>query len=144
MCLCGEPVRACLGYEVPLQLWCYMFVHFRSILSVIILALTLTATACSGNPRPDNAGPGEPAAVKVENQGFTDMTIYAASESTNRVRLGMVVGNTTQVFSVPAFLVGRGGTVRFLADPVGGNRAPVSEEISVEAGDTIGLTIPPQ
>lgn len=120
-----------------------MFAHLRNI-SLIPSVLILTATACSGNPRPDEAGPGESAAVKVENQGFTDMTIYAASEATDRVRLGLVVGNTTQVFSVPAFLVGRGGTVRFLADPVGGNRTPVSEEISVEPGDTIGLTIPPQ
>jgi hypothetical protein len=32
--------------------------------------------------------------------------------------------------------------LRFLADPIGGNRAPVSDEIAVEPGDEVTLTIP--
>jgi hypothetical protein len=111
---------------------------------ILIPALLVGSAACGGNPRPEAANPNQPAAVQVQNQSFTDMTIYAVSQSSERVRLGLAVGNTTQLFSLPAFLVGRGGTVRFVADPVGGNRTPVSEELSVEPGDTIGLTIPPQ
>jgi hypothetical protein len=115
--------------------------YFR--VSAAFSALVL-ASACSSNPRPEAANPDEGAAVKVENQSFADMTIYALSPSSNRVRLGLANGHTTQVFELPAFLVGRGGTVRFVADPVGSDRRPVSEELTVEPGDTIGLTIPPQ
>jgi hypothetical protein len=123
-----------------------MLTHLRvpASSSLILSTLILAAAACGGNPRSDPPNPDAPAAVEVQNLGFTDMTIYAVGQSTNRVRLGLAVGNTTQLFPIPAFLVGRGGTVRFVADPVGGNRQPVSEELSVEPGDTIGLTIPPQ
>ena len=42
-----------------------------------------------------------------------------------------------------------GGTVngltplRFVTDPIGGNRASVSQEITVLPGDTVVLTVPP-
>jgi hypothetical protein len=81
--------------------------------------------------------------VEVENQGFSDMVIYALDGS-QRVRLGTVTGNSTRTFPIPRHLVGGGGTIRFLADPIGGNRAPVSEEMVVQPGDNVGITIPPQ
>jgi hypothetical protein len=123
-----------------------MLTHLRAPASssLILSTLILAAAACGGNPRSEPPNPHAPAAVEVQNLGFTDMTIYAVGQSTNRVRLGLAVGNTTQLFPIPAFLVGRGGTVRFVADPVGANRQPVSEELSVEPGDTISLMIPPQ
>jgi len=33
--------------------------------------------------------------------------------------------------------------LRFVADPIGGNRASVSQEITVAPGDTVVLMIPP-
>ena len=80
--------------------------------------------------------------VRVENQGFSDMVVYALSGA-QRVRLGMVTGNSTQSFTIPSYLIRGAGPIRFLADPVGGNRAPVSEELTVQPGDIVSLTIPP-
>jgi len=34
--------------------------------------------------------------------------------------------------------------LRFLADPIGGSRTPISEEIVVRNGDVVQLMIPPQ
>jgi hypothetical protein len=116
-----------------------LFLRKHPTLAILMVA----AAACGGNPKPEAAEPNQTAAVEVENQGFADMTIYALSPTSARVRLGLAVGNTTQVFTLPAFLVGRGTPVRFLADPVGGTRPPVSEELTVEAGDTVTLRIPP-
>lgn len=81
--------------------------------------------------------------VEVENQGFSDMVIYAV-DGAQRVRLGSVTGHSRRAFSIPRYLVGGGGTLRFLADPIGGNRTPVSEEMVVQPGDVVSLTIPPQ
>jgi hypothetical protein len=33
--------------------------------------------------------------------------------------------------------------LRFIADPIGGRRASVSQEITVSPGDTVVMTIPP-
>jgi hypothetical protein len=99
--------------------------------------------ACGGRPAETSANPESPATLQVENQGFADMVIYALNGA-QRVRLGMATGNTTKSFTLPSYLIRVGGPLRFLADPIGGNRSPVSEEMTVEPGEIVTLTIPPQ
>jgi len=81
--------------------------------------------------------------VQVQNQGFSDMVVYAVSGG-QRIRLGLATGNSTKTFTIPRNLVRGAGPIRFLADPVGSNRTPVSEEMTVQPGDVVTLTIPPQ
>jgi hypothetical protein len=59
------------------------------------------------------------------------------------VRLGTATGNSKSNFVVPSFLMSGLTTLRFVADPIGGRRASVSEEITITPGDTVVLTIPP-
>ena len=106
-------------------------------------ALTIFA-GCHGGKPDTSAVPETGATLTVENQGFTDMTIYAVSGTTGRVRLGQVTGNNTQSLPIPGHLVQSGGTLRFIADPIGGSRRPVSDELLVGPGDSLTLTIPPQ
>lgn len=113
------------------------FILSCQLISVLVLL------ACGGRPGETNPDPGSPATLQVENQGFTDMVIYAVSGAGQRTRLGLVTGNSSQTFTIPSYLVRGAGPIRFLADPIGGTGAPVSEEILVRPGDTVGLTIPP-
>ena len=64
--------------------------------------------------------------VQVENRGFADMVIYAVSGS-QRVRLGLANGNSTRAFTIPRTLLRGAGPLRFLADPIGGNRSPIRD-----------------
>jgi hypothetical protein len=80
--------------------------------------------------------------LQVENRGFADMVIYAVSGG-QRVRLGIATGNSFKSFTIPAALARGAGTLRFLADPIGGSRTPISEDIVVQPGDVVSLTIPP-
>jgi hypothetical protein len=98
-------------------------------------------TACGGRSQDSSPNPETPAMLQVENRGFTDMVVYAVSGA-QRVRLGIATGNSTKSFTIPTYLL-RGGPLRFLADPIGGNRTPVSEELPVQPGDIVTLTIPP-
>jgi hypothetical protein len=107
-----------------------------------VLALAVL-TACGGRSAEVSAEPEGPAMVQVENQGFSDMVIYAL-DGAQRVRLGLVTGHSTKTLPIPRYLIGTGGTLRFLADPIGGNRTPASEEMTVQPGDVVSLTIPPQ
>jgi hypothetical protein len=110
-----------------------------------VAGLTLIAgLSCHSGKPSTGAAPEAGATLTVENQGFTDMTIYAVSGTTGRVRLGQVVGNTTQRLPIPNYLVQAGGNLRFIADPVGGTRTPISDELLVGPGDNVTLTIPPQ
>jgi hypothetical protein len=110
----------------------------RSIWLVPVVALA----ACGGKSGPARTTPDNPALLEVENRGFADMVIYAISGS-QRLRLGLATGNSTKSFTIPNSILRGAGTLRFLADPVGGTRTPVSDELSVEPGEVVTLTIPP-
>lgn len=109
----------------------------------IVLASVLSLFACTTvAPGSGGAGQNEPTAVRIDNQGFADMTVYAV-RSSQRVRLGLVPGHTVRTFDLPQGLLGGLATLRFIADPIGATRSSVSEEITVAPGDTVMMTIPP-
>jgi len=112
--------------------------------AALVAGIALALGACSHQVAPEEGtgGPKPPTVLKVENQGFVDMTIYVLS-SGQRVRLGLAVGNTTTRFRIPDYLVGGLTPLRFLADPVGGTRMPVSDQITVSPGEEVDLVIPP-
>ncbi|HEU4565478.1 MAG TPA: hypothetical protein VFS05_12535 [Gemmatimonadaceae bacterium] len=109
--------------------------------AMLVLSLCLV-TACSRNPRPAEGPNTARTTVKVENQAYLDMTIYVL-RGLERIRLGQVTGNTTQVLEIPRYIVTAPMGLRFIADPIGSPRTPVSQEISVSPGDQVTLTIPP-
>ncbi len=111
---------------------------------VPILALALAChSGKSGEPdmQPQEAQPET--TLTVANQGFVDMDIYVLPQGGSRIRLGTSTGNSTSTMKIPAFLVNIPTTLRFLCSPIGGNRSPVSQSISVTAGDDVELQIPP-
>ena len=112
--------------------------------SSIALALLLAVVpACSTlKQQPDVANQTGPTTLEVDNRGFVDMTIYVVRNS-QRIRLGTATGNQKTQIVIPSSVVNGFSTLRFIADPIGGARNSVSEEISVVPGDTIGLLIPP-
>lgn len=113
-----------------------------SIWSSALLALTLLSTGCG---RAFNSGPREPeprTTLRVENQNFLDMNVYVLRGG-QRVRLGTVPGLSTQVFTIPAYIV-RSSPLQFEIHPIGGLENPRTETISVQLGDEIRLRIPPR
>lgn len=118
----------------------------RSGIGVALLA-ALVLGASSGcallNRKSDEeAEAREPTTVRVENQAFLDMNIYVWRGG-QRIRLGTASGNSTTKFNIPASLIFGATPLRFQADPIGGNRQPISQEITVTPGDEVVLTIPP-
>ena len=108
------------------------------------LACATLAAACSQNKNPDQAAEPQPVTrLRVQNQAFLDMTIYVY-RGPQRLRLGTANGNSTTRFTIPASLIFGATPLRFQADPIGSNRASISEEITVSPGDEVTLMIPPQ
>jgi hypothetical protein len=123
--------------------------------SLIVLLLSTMVWACASTPE-ESAGEGTPGVdplipnqeaqgrrttLRVDNQAFNDMTIYVVRGG-SRQRIGQVTGATTALLTIPENMVGGGATLQFQADPVGSNRAPISEDINVNPGDEVRLTIP--
>jgi hypothetical protein len=108
----------------------------------VVLALTAIA-GCGANPRPGDPGADPPTTVRIENQSTLDMNIYVLRNS-QRIRLGTATALLTTRFTIPPDLIFGITMLRFLADPIGGDRTPVTNEIAVTPGDEILLTIPPR
>jgi hypothetical protein len=110
----------------------------------IAIALSLAAiAACSGFSRGSGTtDPNQPTVVEVDNQGFLDMDVYAV-RSGQRWRIGLATGNSRTKLTIPKSMVNGITPLSFIADPVGGRRASVSQEITVAPGDTVVMTIPP-
>ena len=111
--------------------------------SIFFAILLLGVSACTAFSRGSTASDqNQPTVVQVENQGFLDMTVDAA-RSGQRVRLGIANGVSKTNLTIPSTLVSGVTPLRFIADPIGGNRASASQEITVAPGDTVVMTIPP-
>ena len=111
--------------------------------TIFLATLLLIVSGCSafrhGSEPAVQAGP---TTLEVDNRGFADMTVYVMRNS-QRLRLGLATGNHKTTMTIPPGLISGITTLRFIADPIGGTRASVSEEISVTPGDTVELLIPP-
>ena len=110
----------------------------------ICLALFLgAAAACSTLGRGGSANDqSQSTVVQVDNEGFQDMDVFVL-RSGQRLRVGLAPGNTKTTLNIPSILLNGMTPLRFVADPIGGRRVSVSQEITVAPGDTVVMTIPP-
>ena len=121
----------------------------RRHLSLLLAAALAAAPACArrgagAGDEISREGAGETrTSVRVENLSFSDMTIYVVRSGSQRIRIGQAGGNRTTVLEIPRYLVSVPTPLRFIADPIGSNRTPVSDEITVIPGDEVVLHIPP-
>jgi hypothetical protein len=110
------------------------------------LALALALLGAAGcktlSPGSGTANQNQPTVLQVDNQGFIDMDVFTL-RSSQRVRLGTAPGASKSTFTIPSTLITGLTPLRFIADPIGGRRASVSQEITVAPGDTVMMTIPP-
>ena len=123
--------------------WRSLLPRLRRALSAapLVLALAAGSAACYGKGK--NAPiPVERTTLVVENRGFLDRDIFVVRGG-QRIRLGTVTGNSSATFTIPPTVVSSVTALRFIADPIGAPRPPVTEEITVSPGDRVMLTIPP-
>lgn len=114
----------------------------RSLRRFLVLLLpVLLLAACGGSRGRASAEPGERTTVQVENRSWSAVNVYAVRGS-QRIRLGTVQAVTTQVLTIPRTVVAGVTSIRFLIDPIGSNRTPISQEVTVREGDRVVLYVP--
>jgi hypothetical protein len=110
--------------------------------SLALALVLLGAAGCKTFSRGSGtADQNQTTVLQVDNQGFIDMDVFTL-RSSQRIRLGTAPGASKSNFIIPPSLVSGLTPLRFIADPIGGRRPSVSQEITVAPGDTVVLTIP--
>lgn len=108
---------------------------------IALLFLLLTFSGCASGARQGAAPAQEQTTLRVQNQSWLDMNVFVLRGG-QRIRLGMVPGSSTRVLVIPSNVMFGMTPLRFLADPVGSPRTPISHEITVRPGDQVTLIIP--
>ena len=129
--------------------------HPRSVPAIrvgtVLAALLLATPACFWHRKPAPA-PRAPArnapldvpegeiALQVTNHNFLDVTIYVLHNG-QRTRVGTVTGSSSQVFYLPARLLGLGREMQLLGDPIGSTDFAVTETLIIQPGQYIEWTL---
>jgi len=113
---------------------------FRRVLLVLLPLFVLASCASMGRGG-DPSLQEERTTLRVENRSWSAVNVYAVRGG-QRIRLGTVTATSTQVLVIPHTLISGMTTLRFIADPIGSDRAPVSDEVTVSPGDQVTLYIP--
>jgi hypothetical protein len=109
----------------------------------LVLALAVASLGCRSGRAARNANDGPVrTTIEVQNGDFNDMTVYVLVNG-SRTRLGIATGNKSTVLTIPEYLLSGTTFLRFVANPIGGNRTPVSEEVDVSPGDQLVMIIRP-
>ena len=85
--------------------------------------------------------PAEGTYLVVTNANWADVTVYSARGAT-RSRIGFVTALSTRTLLIPRSAM-PDGTFRLLLDPVGSNKAYLTESIAVSRGQQVELTVMP-
>ncbi len=116
----------------------------RSLRNLLLLLLPVLLFAGCAGGRQGRAAEGDESirtTVRVENRSWSAVNVYAVRGG-QRVRLGTVQAVSTQALNIPSAVVSGVTTLSFLIDPIGSNRTPITQEISVREGDQITLYVP--
>jgi hypothetical protein len=111
--------------------------------------LVLSAGCRSGRAGEDTGTLPAPAANEraavpliVENHNPDPTTIYAIRAG-QRLRVGEVSGVGTETLKIPRDYFDSDGTVRLIADPVGGRAVSTSGPLTVQPGQVVKWTLEP-
>lgn len=118
----------------------------RSYLTIGVLAAGLAACASHKTVQQTSEGDvvspvAQSASLVVRNDNFSDMNVFVVSQG-QRLRLGMVTGNSTMRFRIPAADL-TAGQVDVVASRIGGSGLASTGTVNVNGGQTIQFTIAP-
>ena len=102
-------------------------------------------TGCAGHPTTPSPEPWSPDAavtISVENRRWDDVVVSLVRDGTSE-RLGLLVGGSNSSFSLPYGRVANAGRLALLVHPIGGNRAYLTEGLSLRPGSSVALTVTP-
>lgn len=114
----------------------------KTIKLISFAAICAIFAACASLGKQGPIAKGPDTIVVVDNRAFLDMNIYIIRGG-QRIRLGTANALSTTKLTIPKGIILGPTEVRFLADPIGSSHTPISEVITVNEGDEVGLTLPP-
>lgn len=106
----------------------------------ILLAASLAGCASAGDGARTSSSVVERTRVRVANHNWSDMNVYIDRDGM-RTRLGTVTTASSRTFTLPRGVMSVSGTLRLVADPIGGSAVFVTSPLLVSPGQLVEFTI---
>ena len=104
------------------------------------------AVACSAprpnlKPQPESQGSsGEGFSLILNNRHYLDVNVFVHHDG-QASRVGTVTGSSSVALAVPLWMVGKGGLVRLIAEPIGDNSQYVTDNLLIQPGQMVELNV---
>lgn len=113
-------------------------------LAIRTLLAVVLAVGCAGAGTTEEGTPGEPttaaAVARIVNEQPDNFTVHLVT-AVNRYRLGLATGNGTTTFEIGSAMLGGGGIIHLVADPVGSGEIHRSADIQLREDDLVEWTL---
>lgn len=106
---------------------------------VFLLAASLAGCASAGDGA-RSSSMAERTRVRVANHNWSDMNVFIDRDGV-RTRLGTVTTASSRTFMIPRGVMSVSGTLRLVADPIGGSGVYVTSPLLVSPGQLVEFTI---
>ena len=105
--------------------------------------LFLLALACAGPRQNMNPGP-EPGAdgfsLVLVNHHLLDVNIFLQHDG-QADRIAMVTASTSRTMELPLYMLGQGGVIRLIAEPIGDDTRYTTDILTVQPGQIVQLNV---
>lgn len=113
-------------------------------LCLLCLGITLACSAPRQNlkeeqPAPEEGG-SEGFALVLNNRHYLDVNIFVQHDG-QASRVGMVTGSSSTALAVPVWMMGKGGLIRLIAEPIGDQSRYVTDNLLVQRGQVVELNV---
>lgn len=107
---------------------------------VFLLAVSMAGCASTGGGATASSSMVERTRVRVANHNWSDMNVFIDRDGV-RTRLGTVTTASSRTFMIPRGVMTVSGTLRLVADPIGGSGVYVTSPLLVSPGQLVEFTI---
>ena len=76
----------------------------------------------------------------LHNRNYLDVDIFVLHDGQTS-RVGTVTGSSSAAMDVPGWMIGKGGLVRLVADPIGDNSRYVTDNVQIQPGQLVELNV---
>jgi len=119
--------------------------RYRTVFLCFLAAASCTAPRRNLNPGPKEqptaaTGSRQGFALVLHNRNYLDVNIFVQHDG-QASRVGTVTGSSSTAVEVPGWMMGEGGLVRLIAEPIGDNSRYVTDAVLIQPGQLVELTV---
>jgi len=119
--------------------------RYRALCSLAVVALACTTPRQNLKPEPEPAsktGTSNRAgfALVLHNRNYLDVNVFVQHDG-QASRVGTVTGSSSTAMDVPSWMVGKGGLVQLIAEPIGDNSRYVTDNLLIQPGQMVELNV---